>query len=45
VNDVTFRQRNATRFFLQDAVDALLDGRLPELSETFACGCTIVREI
>lgn len=45
VDDVTFRQRNATRFHLVDAVNALLDGQLPELQETPAYGCTIVREI
>jgi len=45
VDDVTFRQRKATRFFLEEAVEALLDGRLPELSEMPAYGCTIVREI
>jgi peroxiredoxin len=45
VDDVTFRQRTAMRFFLQDAVDALLEGRLPELDETPAYGCAIVREI
>lgn len=44
-DDVTFRQRKATRFFLEEAVEALLDGRLPELAETPAYGCTIVREI
>lgn len=45
VDDITFRQRQATRFFLQEAVEALLNGRLPELAETPAYGCTIVREI
>ncbi len=45
VDDVTFRQRKATRFFLEEAVEALLDGRLPELTETPAYGCAIVREI
>ena len=45
VDDVNFRRREATRFFLQETVDALLHGRLPELSETPAYGCTIVREI
>jgi peroxiredoxin len=45
VDDVTFRQRKATRFYLEEAVEALLDGRLPELSETQPYGCTIVREI
>jgi peroxiredoxin len=45
VDDVTFRQRKATRFFLEEAVEALLDRRLPELTETLAYGCAIVREI
>ena len=45
VDDVTFRQRKATRFFLEETVEALLDGRLPEIQETPAYGCTIVREI
>jgi peroxiredoxin len=45
VDNITFRQREATRFFLQEAVEALLHGRLPELSETPAYGCVIVREI
>ena len=45
VDDVTFRQRQATRFFLEEALKALLDGHLPELDEMPAYGCTIVREI
>ncbi|HJR81931.1 MAG TPA: redoxin domain-containing protein [Anaerolineales bacterium] len=45
VDDVTFRKRKATRFFLEEGVDALLDDRFPELAETPAYGCTIVREI
>ncbi len=45
VDDVAFRQRKPTRFFLDEAVEALLDGRLPALTETPACGCAIVREI
>ena len=45
VDDVTFRQRKATRFFLEEAVEALLEERLPEVQETPAYGCTIVREI
>ena len=45
VDDVTFRQRKATRFHLEEAVEALLDGRLPEIQETPPYGCTIVREI
>ena len=45
VDNVTFRHRQATRFYLQEAVEALLQGRLPELTETPAYGCAIVREI
>jgi peroxiredoxin len=45
VDDITFRQRQATRFYLQEAVEALLRGHLPGLAETPAYGCTIVREI
>jgi peroxiredoxin len=45
VDNVTFRHRQATRFFLQEAVEALLRGDFPEMDETPAYGCTIVREI
>jgi peroxiredoxin len=45
IDDVTFRQRKATRFYLEEAVEALLAGRMPELPETPAYGCTIIREI
>ena len=45
VDDITFRHREATQFFLQDAVQALLDRQLPPLREAPAYGCTIVREI
>jgi peroxiredoxin len=45
VDDITFRQRTATRFFLRDAVEALLRGELPDLAESPAYGCAIVREI
>jgi peroxiredoxin len=45
VDDITFRQRKPTRFFLDEAVEALLGGRLPMLTEAPAYGCTIVREI
>lgn len=45
VDNVTFRQRTASRFFLEEAVEALLEGQLPPLTETPAYGCTIVREI
>jgi peroxiredoxin len=45
IDNVGFRQREGTRFFLQEAVEALLNERLPALSETPAYGCAIVREI
>lgn len=45
VDDVNFRKPVATRYFLQEAVEALLAGHLPDLGETPAYGCAIVREI
>ncbi|HXF86387.1 MAG TPA: redoxin domain-containing protein [Anaerolineales bacterium] len=45
VDNVTFRQRTATQFYLEEAVEALLEGRLPEIPETPAYGCAIVREV
>jgi peroxiredoxin len=45
VDDATFRQRMPTRFFLDEAVESLLEGHLPTLTESPAHGCTIVREI
>jgi len=45
IDDVKFRQPKATRFFLEEAVEALLEGRLPALTETPPFGCAIVREV
>jgi peroxiredoxin len=45
VDDVTFRQREPKRFYVKDAVDALLAGRLPEVALAPAYGCTIVRQV
>jgi peroxiredoxin len=45
VDDVTFRQRMATRFYLEEAVEALRAGCKVELTEMPAYGCTIVREV
>ncbi|MBI2330899.1 MAG: redoxin domain-containing protein [Chloroflexi bacterium] len=45
VDDVTFRQRKPTRFFLDEAVESLLTGQLPTLTESPAYGCVIVREV
>lgn len=43
VNDRTFRQKTPSRFYLRDAIDALLNGRLPFPPETPAYGCAIVQ--
>ena len=45
VDDVTFRQRVPTRFFVDLVVESLLEGHLPALTESPAYGCTIVREV
>jgi peroxiredoxin len=42
-DDVTFRQRVATRDYLAEAVRAVLRGQAPEPSSTPAFGCAIVR--
>jgi len=42
-DDVTFRRRRATQFYLRQAVEAVLIGELPEPDHTPAYGCTIVR--
>lgn len=44
VDDVSFRQKAATRFFVEEAVEALLRNQLPPLTETPAFGCSIIRE-
>jgi peroxiredoxin len=43
LDDVTFRQRTASRYFVREAVDALLAGRDPEVPQTQPYGCTVVR--
>jgi hypothetical protein len=45
VDDATFRRREVTHFFLQEAIEALLHGHSPLVPETPAYGCAIVREI
>lgn len=45
VDDVKFRQKTPTRFYLDEAIESLLAGRLPEIQESSAYGCAIVREI
>ncbi len=44
VDNVSFRQRRPTRFYLDEAVEALLAGHFPPVQETPAYGCTIIRE-
>ena len=44
VDDVGLARRKPTRFYLDEAVEALLEGRLPPLPETRSFGCSIVRE-
>jgi peroxiredoxin len=43
VDDVTFRQREPTRFYLRETIEALLTDRMPEIAEIQPFGCTIVR--
>jgi peroxiredoxin len=43
VNDMTFRKRTPEQFYAKDAVQALLEGRLPDPAQTNPYGCTIVR--
>jgi len=45
VDDVTFRQRKSTRFFLDEVIGSLISGYFSPLKETPSYGCTIVREI
>ena len=45
VDNVRFRQPKPNRLYLEEVVDALIDGREPALEETPAYGCSIVREI
>lgn len=45
VDDVILRQRTASRFYVEEAVEALLEDRLPPLSERPPFGCAIVRYV
>ncbi len=44
-DDVTFRQRTPTRSYVEEAIDALLAGNLPPVTETPPFGCSIVRQM
>jgi hypothetical protein len=43
LDDTSFRQRKATRFYLRQAIEALLAGRSPDPDFCPPYGCTIVR--
>jgi peroxiredoxin len=43
LDDTNFRRREASRFFLQEAVKAVLAGQDPDPAQTTPYGCTIVR--
>ncbi|MDR3576734.1 MAG: redoxin domain-containing protein [Anaerolineaceae bacterium] len=43
LDDITFRKRTASRYYLREAVETLLNGHQPEISQTDPYGCTIVR--
>ena len=43
VDDVTFRKRVPEQFYVQEAIEALLAGHLPDIQETRPYGCAIVR--
>jgi peroxiredoxin len=45
INDVTFRQRTPSHWYVAEALQALLAGRLPETPQVPPYGCTIVRGI
>ncbi len=42
-DDVAFRQRTATRNYVQEAVESLLNGNKPQVTSVPPFGCTIVR--
>jgi peroxiredoxin len=43
INDLTFRKRTPSRHYLNEAIEALLADRQPELEQTPPYGCSIVR--
>lgn len=42
-DDLSFRQRQPTRTYLPEVIEALLDGQQAPFSETPTFGCTIIR--
>jgi peroxiredoxin len=45
IDDVTFRKPSPERFYVLEAVTAIITGHLPEPAETPAYGCAIVRNL
>jgi len=43
VDDTSFARREPTRFYLEEAVDAVLSGKAPAVSDTEPYGCAIIR--
>ena len=44
LDDATYKQRDAKTFYLDHAVSALLDNRLPDPATTVPYGCALVRQ-
>jgi peroxiredoxin len=42
-DDITFRQRTATRLYVPEAVEALINRKVPDPAQTPPYGCTLVR--
>ncbi len=45
LNDMTFRQRLPQKFYLRQAIEAVLAGRRPDPAQTDPYGCAIVRQV
>lgn len=43
VDDTSFARRDPTRFYLEEAVDAVLSGKAPAVGDTQPYGCAIIR--
>jgi len=43
VDDASFARREPTRFYLEEAVDAVLSGKTPAVTDTQPYGCAIIR--
>ncbi len=43
-DDRTFQKRSATQHYLNEAIEALFSGRMPDPAETLPYGCAVVRQ-